>query len=76
MAKILGQDYDNLLKSSLNLTDGEIPIFSGTRNVSLETSSTGKVLSIRRETTIEIRGGSNFTETRSLIEKLERQEVQ
>ncbi len=75
VAKIIGEDFETLFQSSLRLADGEVPSFSGTREVTIETLSTRDVLSIRRETTIEIEGGSGFTETKTIIEKIQRQTV-
>lgn len=76
VAQITGESVSSVMSSSLKLTDNEKPKFSGTRLVTIETSPSGLVVKIKRETTTTIIGGGTFRETRSQNETLKRQEVE
>lgn len=76
VAEIMGKSLDAMMKSSLRLTGDETPGFSGTRIVTIEVASGGAVVKLQRETTIKIKGGKEFEETRTQNETLTRQSVE
>lgn len=71
VAAITGRSFEETISSLLKLTDGDTPSFSGNRIVTIETSSTGKIVRIKRDTVSTIVGGSNFTHTTSVSQVVE-----
>lgn len=76
VAQITGDSASSIMNSSWNLAGDEKPKFSGTRLVTIEGTSTGLVVELRRETTLRIVGGGTFQETHTQIEILKRQSVE
>lgn len=75
VASITGESIDSIMSSSMKLSRGEIPVFSGNKLVTIELRADGHVVQIKRETTMTIRGGGSFQETRKQTEILIRQPI-
>lgn len=73
VASITGENVDSIISSALELSKGEIPVFSGNKLVTIKLDANGHVIQIKKETTMTIRGGSSFQETRKQTEILKRQ---
>lgn len=76
VAAISSDSTSSIISSSLKLTGDDKPEFSGKRLVTIEVTSNGLVVRIRRETTTIIKGGGSYHETLKLKETLERQPIE
>lgn len=76
VANIVGDSFESVISSDLELKDGDKPTFSGTRIVTIEVASTGLVVRLEREIITIIKGGANFQETQTTKQVLERRPVE
>ena len=73
VAEITGESPSSIMNSSLKLSDGETPVYSGKTEVTIKLNSDGLVIKIQRETITIIKGGVSFEKMHKKIEILERQ---